>query len=81
MLLEWSSYSDEQRIRHADADFCPQCRQCRLFRLEYRIKRRSAEFTAHTPYGRNGQIQSYGEVRLVRDYDAGPDDVESFQRR
>ena len=26
------------RIRHADADFCPQCRQCRLFRLEYRIK-------------------------------------------
>lgn len=55
-------------------------RLSREWRLEYRIKRRSAEFTANTPYGRNGQIQSYGEVRLVRDYDAGPDDVESFRR-
>lgn len=55
-------------------------RLSREWRLEYRIKRRSAEFKAAQPYGRNGQIQSYGEVRLVRDYDAGPDDVEGFMR-
>lgn len=55
-------------------------RLSREWRLEYRIKRRSAEFTAATHFGRNGQIQSYGEVRLVRDYDASPDDVESFMR-
>jgi lipid A 3-O-deacylase len=55
-------------------------RLSREWRLEYRIKRRSAEFKAAEPYGRNGQIQSYGEVRLVRDYDASPDEVEGFMR-
>lgn len=41
------------------------------WRLEYRVKRRSAEFT--TPFGLpDGRIQNYGEVRVVHDFEPGP---------
>lgn len=42
------------------------------WRIEYRIKRRSAEFAAAVPYGRNGQIQNYGEFRVIYDFDTQP---------
>lgn len=44
------------------------------WRLEYRVKRRSAEFLSPFP-GPNDRMHSYGEVRIVKDFDSssGPE--------
>lgn len=49
-------------------------RMSKQWRLEYRVKRRSAEFSSQFP-GPNDRMHSYGEVRIVKDFDqsSGPE--------